>query len=141
MGVTVKLATAGLEEIRRAMLRIETIPMDVQADMVDAKAKITEEAQIYRAATMLQGPYYTGDTAASVKRTKPRKLKSGPVSWIRFEGMQHGNRNAEVAFVNEYGKTSQPARPFIRRANAESEREATLAAAEVMFDWQKKQGL
>lgn len=52
-----------------------------------------------------------------------------------------GNRNAEVAFINEFGKSGkhgkkgQPARPFIRTANEAAEERATEAEEKVYNDF------
>ena len=40
-------------------------------------------------------------------------------------------RNAEIAFINEYGKRGQPARPAISTANMKKEKEATDAGERV----------
>ena len=40
-------------------------------------------------------------------------------------------RNAEIAFINEYGKRGVPARNFIRKANEQSAAASTQAAAAV----------
>ena len=132
----------GLESYKNALKNIEQIPDDVLLEMVDSKAEIVEQTTVFTASTDLQGPYYEGGVMQSVKRSKPRKNKrTGPYSMIRFVGTQHGNRLGEIAFVNEYGKKNQPARPFIRRAIEGSEDTSTAAAANVLFGWQKKQGL
>ena len=137
-----ELDAIGLESYKNALKKIETIPENVLLGMVDAKAEIVEQTTVYTASIDLQGPYYEGGVMQSVKRSKPRKNKrKGPYSEIRFVGTQHNNRLGEIAFVNEYGKKSQPARPFIRRAIEGSENTSTAAAANVLFGWQKKQGL
>lgn len=50
-------------------------------------------------------------------------------------------RNAEVAFVNEYGKAGQPARPFINTANEKSADAAVEAAAGVYDKYLKSKNL
>lgn len=145
------LEVGGLEMLRRDIERAGEIPYDVQKEMVEVQAKITEEALVYTAADMLRNGghdakgnkvnYSTGDLAGSIKRERPKKRKSGPVSFIRFEGMQHGNRNAEVAFVNEYGKKKQPARPFIKTAMRQSNDPAANAARKVLDEYLRKKNL
>lgn len=69
--------------------------------------------------SMLAGPYGTGDTVGSLTLEKPKRAADGVSCQINFDGTHaHGNprRNAEVAFVNEYGARGRPARPFIRNA-------------------------
>ena len=149
----IQMTAHGLQDYMKCLQKITEIPKDTLLEMVDSKAEVTEEAMVFTAGTELKtgpggasggnwGKYYTGDTARSVRRKRPRMNKrTGPYADITFEGTQHGNRNGEVAFVNEYGKKNQPARPFIRHALESSANESTTAAAKVLFDWQKKQGL
>lgn len=56
---------------------------------------------------------------------------------------KHGNkrRAAEVAFVNEFGKAGQPARPFIQTANEKAADAATDAAARVYDSFLKSKNL
>lgn len=131
----------GLDSLKKALKDIENIPDDVQKEMLTAQAEIIEDAQVYTAGTMLQGPYYKGGVARSVFKSKPRKKKSGYCIDIGFKGEQHGNRLAEIAFVNEFGKKGQPARPFIKTANELSAEPSAKAAMYVYDKWLKKKGL
>lgn len=54
---------------------------------------------------------------------------------------ERGNRNAEVAFINEFGKHGQPARPFIKTANEEAADTAVEAAAKVYDKYLKSKNL
>ena len=145
------LEVSGLTMLERDIKMAGDIPMDVQKEMVDAQAEITESALVYTAATMLRDGghdehgnkknYSTGDLVRSIRRTKARKQKSGPLAYIRFEGEQHGNRNAEVAFVNEYGKKSQPARPFIATALKQSNNPAANEARKILDEYLRKKRL
>lgn len=132
---------SGLTMLQHDMKMAGEIPFDVLSDMLDAKAKVTEETLVYTAATMLDGEYSDGDIVRSIKRTKARKTKKEPVVYVRFTGKQHGNRNAEVAFINEYGKKSQPARPFIKTAIKGSEERAANAARKVLDEYLRKKNL
>ncbi|MGI6239979.1 MAG: hypothetical protein ACOYI5_10185 [Christensenellales bacterium] len=135
-----EVTTVGVESLQRALKNIEEVPYEVQSDMVEEMAKVVEDAQVYTAGTMLQGPYYEGEVARSVYRSKPRKRKSGPYVTIGFRGMQHGNRLTEIAFVNEFGKKSQSARPFIKTANELSKAASDAAGLRVYNEWLKKSG-
>ena len=48
------LEVGGLEMLRRDIERAGEIPYDVQKEMVEVQAKITEEALVYTAADMLR---------------------------------------------------------------------------------------
>lgn len=137
----VEFDVTGLSRLRKDIEAAGYIPEAVLKEMVDAQAEVTEKSMIYNAGTMLQGPYYEGAVARSTKRKKPRITKSGATEIITFEGEQHGNRLGEIAFVNEYGKKSQPARPFIANAIRESLTPAADAAREVLNEHLKTHNL
>lgn len=52
-----------------------------------------------------------------------------------------GVRNAEIAFINEYGTRKQAPRPFIQRANEKAGQAACQAQAAVYDRWLKEKEL
>ena len=50
-------------------------------------------------------------------------------------------RNAEIAFIAEYGRRKQKARPFIRDANDACAEQTTQAAAKIYDSWLKSKNL
>lgn len=133
--------TGDIDRLIRDFMAVGNIPDDVQREMVTRKAKVVEEGERGTAHTMLQGPYNRGAVAYSVKSGKARKTRTGAQVTIKFEGEQHGNRLGEIAFINEYGKKSQPARPFIRKAIERWGNAASAEAYKVMRDWMAKNDL
>ena len=111
--------------------------------MLEAEARVVEEAQIYYSKTMLDGPYSTGQTAASIRRGKMKRNKDGMRQvYITPQGTNdNGERNAAVAFINEYGKRGQPARPFIATANEAAATAAAEAAAEIYDEFLRSKNL
>mgnify|MGYP001163362984 CR=1 FL=1 len=106
-------------------------------EMLDAMADVVVEAQKRTASTMLQGPFYRGGVAGAVAKGRVKKSRDGKVLPIEFIGTQHGEELARIAYINEYGKTNQPARPFIATANAQCEGEAVEKAAAVFEKYTK----
>lgn len=101
---------------------------------------IVEKAQKDEAETMLHGEYYKGDVKASIKIEGGIKKKGGsliatikPVGTVTDSHHKKPTRLAEIAFINEYGKTNQAARPFIWTANEKST-PAALSAAETVVE-------
>ena len=137
----IAFTTLGIDRLYKDLSQVAKIPQKVQEDMVNAMGDVFAEAQVYTAATMLQGPYYQGDVASSVKKSRIKKNKSGPYVDIEFKGESHGNRMSEIAFVNEYGKKSQPARPFIKTANQISDKPSQEAAFKVYDKFLKSKGV
>ena len=106
-------------------------------EMLGAMADVVVEAQKRTASTMLQGPFYKGGVAGAVAKGRIKKSRDGRVLPIEFVGTQHGEELARIAYINEYGKTNQPARPFIATANAQCEGEAVEKAAFVFEKYTK----
>lgn len=137
------LRFSGLDELNLSLQEIAEIPDDVAQAMLEAEAEIVEEAQLYYGATMLKGPYSTGQTVSSIRRGKMKRNKDGMRQvYVTPHGTNDkGERNAAVAFINEYGKRGQPARPFIATANEAAADAATEAAAAIYDEWLKSKNL
>lgn len=70
----------------------------------------------------IEGPYKTGQTLASITVKSPKRGKDGWTAYVTYNGVNRkGNRNAEVAFLNEYGARGHVARPFNQQAVAQGE--------------------
>ena len=111
---------------------LAALPDSVTDEILEAEADVIVEAQQKTMLRMLKGPYSTGDTARSIRKGKVKKNKRGKYISISPQGKnRRGERHAAVAFINEYGKRGQPARPAIRTANAEAESAATEAGEKV----------
>ena len=131
----------GLEDLISAFDGLAALPDEVTEEMLDVQADIVVEAQKKTASTMLQGPYYAGGVAGAVKKSGVRRTSEGKAVEIGFSGKQHGEDLARIAYINEYGKTNQPARPFIMAANAQAEGPALAAAAKVYDNYLKSKNL
>lgn len=141
---------AGGSETDRFKEYIDEIPVDVIDEMLTAEADVIEPAIADNAASMLRGPYGTGDTSRAMYRKKPanwggRKGNGQRQIALTFRGVRrdkhhpNGRRNAEIAFVNEYGSRGTPARPFVQRA-IDEKGEAAFDEAEKVFDrWLEKE--
>ena len=124
----------GLDSLIDDLSALAALPDSVAEDMLNAGADIIEAEQHKMAKSM--GVYDTGVTEGSIKKTKVKKTATGKSIDIFPQGVNSdGNRNAEVAFINEFGKIRQPARPFIRTANEAAEERATEAEEKVYNDF------
>lgn len=105
----------GLDALSEDLAALAALPDSVIDQVLNAEADIVAEEQRKTARQM--GVYQTGTTAGSIKKGKPKKTAEGRAIFVTPTGTnRRGDRNAEVAFINEYGKKGQPARPFIRTA-------------------------
>lgn len=142
--ITPKLTmnVSGCKELADAIVRAGAIPKATLKKMVSEEAKPVKKEIKSKAQSMLQGPYYKGDVAKHVYKGRALvSVKNGARNPITFKGTAHGNRIAEIAFVNEYGKKNQPARPFITEAFKDSMEPAAKAAMNVLEEHMKKNGL
>lgn len=137
----------GLGDLMDAFEDLERLPEEVPLGMLDAEAEVLYNAQKQKAETMIRGPYSAGRVTNAIKKGPPKKSKDGYIQHITFEGIvvdkyhPNGTRAAEIAFVNEFGKPGQPARPFIKTANEESGDEAVEAGAKVYDKYLESKGL
>jgi hypothetical protein len=152
----------GIEDLMNSFENIALMPDKVIDDVLNAQADVVVEKKKHTAKTMLKGPYSRGMIANSIKKGKVKRGRSSASITIDFVGMandkyhrvgttkrkRRGKRTREddmriasIAFINEYGKTNQPARPFIRTAIELSEKEALKASEKILDDFYKKNNL
>ena len=123
------------------MEEIANLPRDLLDEMLMAECEVLAEGQAQKAREMLQGPYYAGAVAGAVHINQPKASSDGVETDITFVGSQHGNRLGEIAYINEYGKHGQPARPFILTSNEEKLDSAINAAAAIYDKYLAEHGL
>ncbi|MDE7261955.1 MAG: hypothetical protein K2N78_07875 [Oscillospiraceae bacterium] len=127
-----RFEVSGIADLCNDLASLAELPDSVTDDILNAEADVIVDAQRRTMERMLKGRYSTGDTARSIKKGKIKKGKDGKCISVSPQGTnRRGERNAAVAFINEYGKRGQPARPAIRTANAEAESAAIEAGEKV----------
>jgi HK97 gp10 family phage protein len=131
----------GLDELNDAFRRIADIPEDITAEALDAMAEVAADKIRVKGESLGIRDPESGEhilDKVSTKR-KPKITDAGGYKMISFTGTRTRGktktRNAEIAFVNEYGKRGQPARPFIRPALAEGEDDIVRPAGKIIGDW------
>ena len=124
------LTANGLDALIDDFADLAKLPDSVTDGILEAD--VIAAAQQAQAAKMWTGPYATGTTARSIKKGKVKKNGLNKSITVAPTGTnKRGTRNAEVAFINEYGKKGQPGRPAIRTANEQKEKEAVEAGEKV----------
>ena len=138
------LELEGLDDLLKAFDNISEIPEDVQKDA------LTEMGELSREFIKSEGEALgVRDDESSVhildKLTlkKPKIKKEGSYLDITFAGSRRrgksSTRNAEIAFINEYGKRNQLARPFIGVAMTKNAEKITDAGAKVIANWMERE--
>lgn len=134
---------SGFDGLNAALRRISYVPADIKDDALDGMAEVALDKIRAEGASMGVRDPESG-THILDKLSKNRKAKitdAGGYKLITFSGSRRRGRkktetrNAEIAFVNEYGKTGQPARPFILTALNKNEEQIVAPGAKVIGDW------
>ena len=112
----------GLDDLMLSLQEIAEIPEEVQDEMLQAGAEVVAQAQ--REKIKAYGIYdgrSPKHVADSIKPGKVKLKKGQRVIYVSPTGSRRrgksATRNAEILFVNEYGKRCQKARPAVRDAN------------------------
>lgn len=132
-----RLTVNGLDALSDDFAALARLPDSVIEGILEAEADVILPAQRAEIEKQWNGPknLSTGMSAKSIKKGKVKKDRDGRSLSIYPRGTRkrggRTTRNAEIAFINEYGKRGQPARPAISTANMKKEKEATDAGERV----------
>lgn len=134
------LELTGFEDLATSLQRFANIPDEELEKMVVGMAEVGMPKIKAKGETMgVRDPLSDVHILDKLKIGKFKKTQTGGYVDVTFSGSRNRNgtrtRNAEIAFVNEYGKRSQRARPFVGLAMSENEDEITDAADAVFNDW------
>ena len=135
-----RLEIQGMDDLSAAFGRIQNVPPDVKTRALSEMADIAA-AGIRRSgeAMGVRDPESEVHILDKISKAKAKLTASGGYQEITFSGSRRrGNtttRNAEIAFINEYGKRGQPARPFIGQAMTANEEQIAAAGGDALGDW------
>ncbi len=136
----------GFEEFDTAFRAVSAIPWSVTKEALAEMASFAKDSVKRSGESMgvrddgSEGPHILD----SITFTKTKKIRGGGYADLTFEGSRkRGNtvtRNAEIAFVNEYGASRRgiKARPFVATGMASGEGRITEAADEIIGGWIEK---
>lgn len=134
---------AGFDGIDAMFRELGDIPFEVTSEAVLAMAEVGEAAVRSTGSAMgVHDPASDVHILDKITHTKPKQTDDGAVAYITFSGSRTRGktktRNAEIAFVNEYGKRNQQARPFIRQAAEQYADQIAAPGEQVLGEWQEK---
>lgn len=133
----------GLDELSAAIDKLGDVPFSVISEALVAMGKTG--AGILRQTGEAMGvrdPFSGVHILDKITVRKPKQTEDGGVIYVGFSGSRkRGNTktsNTEIAFLNEYGREGQQARPFVR-VTAEAYPDLMAAPGEkIIGDWQEK---
>lgn len=132
-----RLTVNGLDALADDFAALARLPDSVIDGILDAEAEVITAAQREEIEKQWRGPHSLGISAKSVKKGKAKKEKDGRSITVYPQGSRkrggQTTRNAEIAFINEYGAPGRhiAARPAIDAANKKKEEEAVAAGERV----------
>ena len=130
----------GFADLDAMFQRLGDVPFDVTAAALDAMAEEGERAVRSTGAAMgVRDEESDTHILDHVTHSRPRQTDDGGKTAVTFSGSRRrGNtttRNSEIAFINEYGKEGQPARPFIRQAGEQYGDQISDPGEKIVGDW------
>ena len=134
-----QLEVDGLNGLLEDLEALAGLPDSVADGILEAEADVIVQAQREEIGRQWKGPYSEGISAGAVKKGKVKEGQAGRSSTVSPQGSRKRGgksvRNAEIAFINEYGAPGRgiAARPAIAAANAKAE-EAAVEAGERVFN-------
>ena len=132
-----KLTVNGIDALIGDFAALAKLPESVIDGILEAEADVILPAQQQEVQRQWSGPHSLGISAKSIKKTKAKKGKDGRYISVYPQGTRkrgkQTTRNAEIAFINEYGAPGRhiAARPAIGDANKKKEKEAVDAGERV----------
>lgn len=133
-----RIAVEGLVSLMADLEALIAMPDSVAEAILDAEADVVVTAQRSEIASRWKGPYSMGISAKSVKKGKVKKTKDGHAVHVSPQGARRRGkqsvRNAEIAFINEYGARDRgiAPRPAIGTANAKAEKQTVESGERVL---------
>ena len=133
----------GIDDLNDALHRLGQPPNEVKAKALTAMAKVAAgKIKSQGEALGVRDPESDVHILDKIKVNKPKLNDGGGVCTITFAGTRSRGRkrvrNAEIAFINEYGTGKQIARPFIGQALTQNEKAIVEPGAEIIGDWIEK---
>lgn len=138
-----KLELSGFDELTAAFDKISDVPEEVQMKALTAMEKIAATEIKKSGETYgVRDPESSSHVLDSIKMNKPKKTDTGGYADVTFSGTRTRSgkqvRQAEIAFINEYGKKNQQARPFVGEAMNKNADAIVRVGADVILDWTEK---
>ena len=135
-----RLDLTGYDELIKAFDRISEVPDEITEKALLAMGEVAaEKIRSTGNAYGVHDPNSNVHVLDKVKINKPKKTDTGGYADVTFSGTRTRGgkqvRNAEIAFLNEYGKKNQAARPFVGEAMTKNEEQIIRAGAEIIQDW------
>lgn len=134
---------SGFDDLDAALHRLGQPPDEVKSKALTAMAKVAAgKIKSQGEALGVRDPESSAHILDKIKVNEPKLNENGGICTITFSGTRTRGRtrtrNAEIAFINEYGTREERARPFIGQAMTQNEKAIVDPGAEIIGDWIEK---
>lgn len=124
-----EFTVSGLNEQMEELLRLGQVPDEVKTEILTAGGTVLkdEQAKVAREMGIYDKDNDSRHAVESIGLSKVKLTEDGGKVSVTFKGKRTDKnhkkpvRNAEIMFVNHYGKRGQDPRPFATVANARAE--------------------
>lgn len=133
-----KFEVSGIEGFADKVLKREAATTQAIPKMLNAGAEVLVKVQRAEVESTFKGNRVTGDLAKSIKKTSVKTTDEGQRIEVYPQGKnRRGESNATVGFVQQYGRSNMPARPWFTSSNEKAAPEVQQAMRE---EWEATQG-
>lgn len=113
-----KFNMTGFNDVEKAIIQRRVNVTKAVPKMLNAGADALVKGQKAQAESMFSGDRSTGDLAASIGKGEISGGDTESFIEVWPQGKdRHGVRNATKGFVQQYGRSNMPARPWMTSAN------------------------
>lgn len=138
-----KIDFSDLDKLCMDFKEMADIPASVVDSMLNAQADVIVTGQKQVGERM--GVRQSGMLLESISKGKAKTGRDGRYIEVSAKGSRTRGgtttKNSEIAFINEFGKRGQAARPFISTANEEFAEQAVDAAEKIYDNYLRSKGL
>lgn len=141
-GSMARFSCTGYDELNAAYAELQDIPQAVTGGVLEAMGEVAMERVRETGEAMgVRDPKSNEHILDKLKLSKPVYTKDGGYLRVTYSGSRLRGKtktqNSEIAYINEFGKRGQPARPFMKTALRQHEDEIAEAGAAKLSAWQK----
>ena len=138
-----RFSCSGFDELNAAYAELKDIPHSVTQDVLEAMGTVAMERIRETGEAMgVRDPGSSEHILDKLKLSKVTYTKDGGYLKVTYSGKRLRGKtttqNSEIAFINEFGKRGQPARPFMKTALDKSADEISQAGADKLSAWKNK---
>lgn len=138
-----RFSCSGFDELNAAYAELKDIPHSVTQNVLEAMGDVAmERIRESGEALGVRDPDSSEHILDKLKLSKVTYTKDGGYLKVTYSGKRLRGKtttqNSEIAFINEFGKRGQPARPFMKMALDKSADEISQAGADKLSAWQDK---